>query len=339
MHHPYPNEDEKRQLCRESGMSRTQVNNYFINRRRRMKNQKEQQARQGYFPLGSPMPQSSPSDMSPLERWRRSPPDQEAVSPDALRDMLQGLPQQAAMAGNSLPERNIGDQEVHVISSASTSQASSYSVNNTFNWLDASSNSVSSTHSNRSSNTWVLNSPGDVPNPREASKALAFFCTFCGVKFKKKSDWERHESTIHVPQLNSWTCTLANRLEGSHLVWEVGKPHPCCFYCGQEDPTPEHTRSHELDSCAERPKHERSFARKDHLWQHLQKFHGCRKWKGLSSAACSVHEEIEEVHSQCGFCGFKMETWAKRSNHISAHFRHGLTMATWAGGAGIERVG
>ena len=173
----------------------------------------------------------------------------------------------------------------------------------------------------------------------EAKKGTLFFCTFCHRQFKKKSDWERHESAIHLPELNSWTCSVASQSEGSHLVWDVGQSHPCCFYCGHENPTAEHTRSHELESCAERPVQERSFARKDHLWQHLQKFHGCRKWKGLSLEVCSVHRKIEKVRSQCGFCGLWMGTWTERSTHIPAHFRSGLTMAEWRGNAGVHAVG
>jgi hypothetical protein len=48
------------------------------------------------------------------------------------------------------------------------------------------------------------------------------------------------------------------------------------------------------------------YARKDHLWQHLYKFHGCRKWEGWTLDLVSLRMTSDAINSRCGFCHVAM---------------------------------
>jgi hypothetical protein len=69
-------------------MTRAQINNWFLNARRRQRHSENIRA-QGHtvLPHGSPMPTLPLSMMTPLDRWRCSPPEDEpiTISPTALK--------------------------------------------------------------------------------------------------------------------------------------------------------------------------------------------------------------------------------------------------------------
>lgn len=79
---------------------------------------------------------------------------------------------------------------------------------------------------------------------------------------------------------------------------------------------------------------ERSFSRKDYLWQHLRKFHACTKvpasdldaWRGSGN----------NVQSRCGFCDLLLPTWAARAEHLAGHFKNGARMEQWEGDWGFD---
>lgn len=338
--HPYPSEEEKVDLAQQSGLSRSQVINWFANTRRRHRLSSTYSAspgrgRQGFAP-GSPMPHYLRKNMSPMDRWKSSPPDQEPASATAIQN---------ALAAQSSDQSSLDSDDLGGSGPGS-------SVSNDSLWQsglhDASSNSASSCYSFRSRDaTFRPRSGGSsvlegTLSPKPASsrsmskKLIAFQCTFCRQNFKKKYDWVRHERSIHLPGLDSWVCALPVTPDQSFLVWRMNEEGPQCLFCGRDSPNDEHIQAHEFDTCAERPVSERKFTRKDHLWQHLHKFHGCRKWDGWKPDLSILQHRQDTVKSKCGFCQIIMNSWEERADHIAAHYRSGLTMDQWIGGSGIH---
>ncbi|KAF5027158.1 hypothetical protein F66182_731 [Fusarium sp. NRRL 66182] len=341
--HPYPSEEEKLGLAQQSGLSRSQVINWFANTRRRHRlsatySTSPGRGRQGFAP-GSPMPHYIRKNMSPMDRWKNSPPDEEAASATAIQ--------------NALAEQSSGQSSIDSDDMGASDGPPSTASNDSL-WQsalhDASSNSASSCYSFRSREAKFLSrsagsSVGEVPvisrtaSRSKTKKLIAFQCTFCRQSFKNKYDWVRHERSIHLPGLDSWICSLPITQDQSFLVWRMSQIGPQCLFCGQNSPSEEHIQAHEFDTCAERPISERKFTRKDHLWQHLHKFHGCRKWDGWKPDLSLLQHRQDAIRSKCGFCQIIMESWGERTDHIAAHFRSGLTMERWVGGSGIHDPG
>lgn len=106
-----------------------------------------------------------------------------------------------------------------------------------------------------------------------------------------------------------------------------------CVFCGHADPTADHLERHNYSACLRQPELARVFHRKDHLQQHLRVFHGgC----GFNSSMEDWLSSIEVVHSRCGFCDARMESWAERQRHLAAHFRNGSDMTEWKGDRGFS---
>ncbi|KAI5460308.1 hypothetical protein BGZ63DRAFT_358034 [Mariannaea sp. PMI_226] len=334
--HPYPSEEEKVALAKESGLSKSQVVNWFANtrRRRRLAAHSHNNPASRVFLQGSPMPQQL--GLSPMERWRNSPPEEEPASASAIESALSTRSSSRASMDN--PDLSWLDGP-----GSSTSNDSIFYRNHNLN--DISSGSASSCGSqhfaiepsilSRSANSSVGEAtPYSRPTSSRGknSSFQAFQCTFCRQSYKKKYDWVRHERSIHLPGLDSWVCSVPVPPEQSHQVWRVNQSKPECIFCGQVSPTDEHMQSHEFESCAERPVSERVFTRKDHLWQHLHKFHRCRKWEGWKPDLRLLQHRQDSVQSCCGFCQAILNGWEERMDHLAAHFRAGLTMESWAGG-------
>ncbi|KAL6923871.1 hypothetical protein ACHAP8_011868 [Fusarium lateritium] len=338
--HPYPSEEEKVDLAQQSGLSRSQVVNWFANSRRRHRlastySTLPSRGRQGSAPA-SPMPRYLRKNMSPMDRWKNSPPDQEPASATAIQN---------ALAAQSAEQSSLDSDDIG--RSGPGSSASNDSL-----WPstlhDASSNSASSSYSYRSRESKLYPRSGNssvaegTPASRMTSKRsrskklIAFQCTFCRQNFKKRYDWVRHERSIHLPGLDSWVCTLPVTQGQSLLVWRMNEEGPQCLFCGSDSPNDEHIQAHEFDTCAERPVSERKFTRKDHLWQHLHKFHGCRKWEGWQPDLTLLQYRQDTIRSQCGFCQVTMDSWETRIDHVAAHYRDGFTMEQWVGGSGVH---
>ncbi|KAK2608681.1 hypothetical protein QQS21_002792 [Conoideocrella luteorostrata] len=287
IHHPYPAEEEKSFLAEKSGLSRTQVINWFTNARRRHRLSAQPMVNNTTFPAGSPMPRSLLSSMSPFERWKHSPPDCEPVSEDAIQRAIGSTAtasQKDSILGvgeGVLPAEDMG-------SSASTDSmlyplpafhySSDGSLSN-YSLLSASSDAVLSGRSSDDPGAhpaWVKSASAR----SKRSKGRIFTCTYCLRSFNKKYDWLRHERSVHAPGDTSWVCAIPLPPEQPHTVWRLGESQAECIFCGHPAPTEEHFQSHEFEPCAKRAIQDRSFTRKDHMWQHLYKFHGCRKWDG-----------------------------------------------------------
>ncbi|KAI0460165.1 hypothetical protein F5B21DRAFT_134450 [Xylaria acuta] len=276
--HPYPSEEEKTHLIEQSGLTRTQVIDWFTNARRRNRLSSSRAISRKVFRKGSPMPTSLLSNMSPLERWRHSPPDDEPASAAAIEsalnqglDMTQGfdLAHATELQSHHHPT-HINQLTADLSSSAPTSDsaASFYSF------------SSSETRSICSWSARSTESHSDTATRRPT--ASAFSCAVCMRRFKKNSDLRRHVASIHRIGTSRWVCANPLPAEQSNCVWRVGQIQPECAFCGHPSPTEDHFQSHEFESCSRRTVDDRTFSRKDHLWQHLYKFHGCRKWEGWS---------------------------------------------------------
>ncbi|KAI0970138.1 homeobox KN domain-containing protein [Xylaria arbuscula] len=284
--HPYPSEEEKSRLIEQSGLSKKQVTDWFTNARRRQRLAYRPMSRK-VFRQGSPMP--SLSDMSPLERWRNSPPDEEPVSAAVIeRALSDGLdttrsidPPRGTECG-SYSSSNLGDlaADMSEYSFHQTSDSASSCLSlGSGDILSILSSSVHSADGHSDTTTGHL-------------AAGAFSCTTCMRTFKKKSDMRRHIASIHRTSRTRWVCAYPLSGKQSPWVWRIGQTEPECVLCGHAAPDEDHFQSHEFESCSNRPDEDRTFLRKDHLWQHLYKFHGCRKWEGWSGDLERLQQKI-----------------------------------------------
>lgn len=322
--HPYPTETQKAQLALETGFSQKRISTWFANARRRQK-QKIQSGVPPRTRSGSPMVTSTLSSMTPMERWQASPPEDEAVPEAAIQN---------AITFSSLDPDSIDlfhfDTSVDFFNFDESSSHLASSVSSIGSKLSETSSSAASAWSHASSEPSFPSPSPKRSKPRRirgrATEDHHYQCTFCTQSFKKKHDWARHEKSVHLT-LDSWICTPDfSDIQPNLLQSE-------CPFCDVLFPTPAHYEEHEFHVCAEKPVGERSFSRKDYLWQHLRKFHSCTKlpveleaWRG--SAA--------NVGSRCGFCACYLSTWSARVDHLAGHFKKGARMDEWEGNWGLD---
>lgn len=370
-HHPYPTDEEKTLLAYDSGLTRRQVLTWFANARRRHKQRAMSSMSSPALRSGSPRP--APGGfalMTPMERWKSSPPEHEAIPESAIRDAI------TAVQFDSLTDRPptlsddmvIGDMDdvhlQHRIEDAASSSQLGSSVSSFGTRLSRESwDSVSSAWSYRSGemnlpfplladsardNRISSHGNGRRRHYRRRRRTLVeehrYQCTFCPFSSKKKHDWCRHEKSVHL-SLESWICTPT--VEVMRQIGQTqangSQPAPDCTLCGKPSPSVGHWADiHDFEICADRPLAERTFARKDHLWQHLQKFHHCRG--GSIPPPLAKHlerlcrSERHEVRSRCGFCGCQLQTWGQRVDHLADHFKDGHRMNQWIGDWGLDGV-
>ncbi|KAH7369768.1 homeobox and C2H2 transcription factor, partial [Rhexocercosporidium sp. MPI-PUGE-AT-0058] len=326
-HAPYPSEEEKLELKATTGLTLMQISNWFANARRRQRHV------QG-IPIpgrgrGSKQKSSSPGagDLSPISRWQNSPPEDDAVDPSAVA--------RALAAASSTYSEHDGKGTLSRHSSFDNISVSSIDTNR-------SDLSTSSSNSGWSHSSFASRQSFTRPKRRRRQKrdsienktpntnafTAHFHCTFCPDSFKKRHDWQRHEKSIHLP-LEHWICcsngsgTFTTPLNGTQ-----------CLFCGHPNPTEPHLNAHEHNSCSERPASERAFRRKDHLRQHLVKFHRCNQ--PLPAVYELWKVEWGELRSRCGFCDEWMVSWEARTEHLATHFKEGAMMSEWTGGWGFE---
>ena len=282
LEHPYPAERDKQQLASASGLSRTQIDNWFGNARRRKK-QSEQATSAASLEIhrqGSPMPQKSIVDMTPLERWQNSPPDAEpAQFADIERAM--GLASSTSSFGalQQASHHGFGDTSRSDFGSDGIWHSLPGSVDSSSATTSSCNSRLSHASSRRSFGEDSLEALSSKRHRR--SKRSEFRCTECVRTFTRKSDLLRHERAIHSPSKETWICSNLILPGEPSTVWRISRSGPECSLCGFPDPDEKHFLSHEFVACADRQIAERTFTRKDHLFQHLEKFHRCRrKWDG-----------------------------------------------------------
>ena len=229
------------------------------------------------------MPVSIISQMTPFERWQNSPPEDD---PANFAD-IESATQLSSGSSSLCALQQLSDFD-HLASNTPDCASE-------IGWLslpasaDTSSNATSSclsqqsfgAHSASSKRSFVGNDLDTAPRKRRQHSANPpFECTNCARTFTRKSDKTRHERAIHRQPNERWVCQDLISQGESPLVWKISAPAPSCAFCGHESPDQKHLLSHEFVACADRSVADRTFARKDHLRQHLYKFHKCRKWDG-----------------------------------------------------------
>jgi hypothetical protein len=278
LEHPYPTERDKEHLTSASGLSRTQIDNWSSNARSRKK-QSEQATSAASLNIhrqGSPMPSRSTVDMTPLERWQHSPPDAE---PAQITDIERAI----GLASRTSSLDALQQASFHGYGNTPMSAFDSNEI-----WLSLpgsvdSSSATTSSCDSRLSHIFSRRSFGE--NSLEAlsqkrnrrSKRSEFHCSECARTFTRKSDLLRHERAVHSCSKEMWICSNLILPGEPTTVWRISQPGPECALCGFPDPDDKHALSHEFVACADRNVSERRFTRKDHLCQHLEKFHRCRR--------------------------------------------------------------
>jgi len=338
--HPYPNEEEKELLQRQTGLSKTQITNWLANTRRRNKNAIAQRStspgvRQWSKPIDIPQRRGmSFEQMNPLQRWAHSPPENEPADVNAIARAINtssstvssGLNSPHSLnftddgSGRSICDSAITSHSANTSHSSTGSFASGYSFNSRGSFGSASS----SLPRGRRRRRRKVPAVSAVPLRQELK---TFQCTFCTDTFRTKHDWQRHEKSLHL-SLERWVCSPEGPVT---LNPETGQMS--CVFCGQADPDEAHIDGHNYSACHERALPDRTFYRKDHLRQHLKLVHDS---KFLSSAMEQWKVTTPEIRSRCGFCGIIMDTWSIRVDHLAEHFKKGKSMADWKGDWGFD---
>lgn len=256
-----------------------------------------------------------------MQRWRNSPPEDEAASLSAIYHALEDQP---IRISPRISRPSSGDTFRTYRGPSSTTSLDSAAS-------ESSLRSVNSSHSARSrtkrrSQATRTRSKGKNRARNMQDPERIFKCTFCCDTFKHKYDWTRHEKSLHL-NMEEWVCTP----HGASVVLPLtGRVH--CAYCSALDPTPEHLQRHNHLVCAAGQSTPRVFRRKDHLVQHLRLVHGLETLPLIEDWKL----ETTPVTSRCGICQASLQSWDERADHLAAHFREGKTMADWKGELGFE---
>lgn len=350
--HPYPTKSEKTSLAQQTGLTVAQVSTWFANARRRHKgrssfysnplsSQSVGSMRESQLPTNEQL-----SSMSPLERWRNSPPEIEPAPLEAIMSAVAqnessdpfngGFDPIASTPGGrrkSVSSAGNGAQSVLESSDASGSGLSSSSGSSAY--------SFGSNHFGGSFGCFYLDKPPRRQRRRRTRTAAIrpktstttekrkrpFQCTFCTDTFRTKYDWTRHEKTLHL-SLEKFTCApfgpvYRDSVDGTNR----------CVFCDEACPSESHTETHRSSTCQQKPLSFRTFYRKDHLVQHLRLMHGV---SNIGPAVDAWKSQVENINSRCGFCDDRFVVWSERNDHIAQHFRNGTSMKDWRGCRGLD---
>ncbi|OAQ97214.1 hypothetical protein LLEC1_04780 [Akanthomyces lecanii] len=343
-HYPYPTREDKEMLSTMTGLSQTQIVNWFANARRRAKMsaplRAPASAAESMTPMDIPARRATPAileGLNPMQRWENSPPDNEPADVAAILGAVKAarIPASPSERSCLTPASRYSDDSSSV----------GFSNGSSMGRYDAPS-SEGSGRSGRSSQGGVSLSP--FPDSHSARRRRrrkraglpthtaypittrgAFQCTFCTEDFQTKYDWQRHEKTWHL-SIDRWVCAPTGPLAVDPVTGSL-----TCVFCSQPNPDAAHFESHNFSLCSSRTLTERTFYRKDHLTQHLRLGHHAKvpkerleTWKAASP----------EIRARCGFCSTALHSWSARVDHLAMHFKNGVTMEHWTGDWGFDEA-
>ncbi|TVY18281.1 Homeobox protein 4 [Lachnellula arida] len=340
--HPYPTDEEKEGLQRQTGLNKTQITNWLANARRRGKVRAPRSTSPSVSNYSKAMDiprRATPAleNMNPLERWKHSPPENEPASVTAIAKAVTSSTWSSGRDSPYATSYGRSDDgsgrslcNVSSTSSLGTSHSSGGSFASAFSHKSQGSfGSFGSLNinANRGRRRRRRQAPKPVKVPNMNGPIRTFQCTFCTETFKTKHDWQRHEKSLHL-SLERWICC-----PNGSTQFSVEYDQMRCVFCGLPNPPDGHAEMHNFSSCADRSLEERTFYRKDHLRQHLNLVHDA-KFQGFSMECWKV--VTPEIRSRCGFCGVVMGSWTFRVDHLAEHFKGGKSMADWKGDWGFD---
>lgn len=146
-------------------------------------------------------------------------------------------------------------------------------------------------------------------------------CTYraCTSSFATKTDWKRHEESEKHWLQQKYMCLECD----TSAVNYAGMME--CLYCSGSAEDLGDIQIHNLQ-CDPARKLGRTFTRKDHFRDHLRDDHGISLDSTTSTWVYSIESRWPR---QCGFCGYIVDTWAQRANHIEDHFKKGYRVSSW----------
>lgn len=337
--HPYPTDEEKESLRRQTGLNKTQVTNWLANARRRGKVRAPRSVSPnvGNYANAMDIPRrATPAleNMNPLERWKNSPPENEPAAITAIAKAVTSSTYSSGLDspfsyGHSQTDDGSNRSLCNVSSTSSlgTSHSSGNSFASAFSHKSRGSFGSFGSFGQRGRRRRRRPAPKPVKVNNMTTPARTYQCTFCTETFKTKHDWQRHEKSLHL-SLERWVCCPTGPAQ-----YCIDYGHNRCVFCGLPNPPEGHGEEHNYSSCADRSLEERTFYRKDHLRQHLNLVHDV-KFQSFSMESWKV--VTPEIRSRCGFCGLILDTWSIRVDHLAEHFKGGKSMADWKGDWGFE---
>jgi hypothetical protein len=334
---PYPTSEEKDELVARTQLKRSQISLWLANTRRK------QRARANQKEMITPPSTQTFETMGPMDRWKVTPIEYEAVSPPVILAACEDNPllpldsiEEEFNHPSSLFEAeqstaNFSQYDAYWAQSMASYETgltsllggSSLSGNTSFSYgsHDPSLHSQLTSRDRRRRRVH----PSNPAKPTAKSKPRPFQCTFCpNCTFATKHDWQRHEKSQHL-SLEKWIC-CAN---GGTFQTPAG---PVCAFCDEMNPDTKHLERHNYSACQVKEADERTFYRKDHFQQHLRLTHEAKinprmeEWKS----------EVTDVKSRCGFCSANFTSWSARADHLASHFKCRATMSDWVGDGGFE---
>ncbi|KAJ5332985.1 uncharacterized protein N7506_006768 [Penicillium brevicompactum] len=314
---PYPTEQERDELKQYTGLSRTQISNWLANARRRGKVRSSSGTSSPVPPVPGAVdiPQKQSVDvslMTPLERWKYSPPENEPATISDINRALANPPfdpsrPRRARSGHVRPRRP----------GSSTNESSH----------------ASSEHKLRTASASSLDTSRSSISDLSFASAFSHRSSLSFGSMERKERRRRRKPSVPVNTLaHSKAKAINGPVPQGGIIEENGIPH--CVFCSAANPDGEHLETHNFISCQEKTLQERTFYRKDHLNQHLRLMHNTKfqpcmeKWQS----------SITDIRSRCGFCASTFQTWKDRVDHLAGHFKNGASMAQWQGDWGFDPV-